>query len=740
MRNLTLILLSVIIHSALSAQDYLSVPSSNPQQFPTKAFTLGEKLDVPEEVFMYQYDTLELPFIDDFSIDHFPARRNDTAITGLADTTLYSLFIGGIKFTDTTGFKTDTTYRYVKDFGLDTITRMPNPTVLISFADLNNRPIERDTFVVFPAYDIYDTTGLTLDTNFLTSDYRQDSVTLYIVPPNPNDFYTDRSAYRNTTFAINPPSIGVVTFDGLNEFGLPYDINNEIRVKADYMTSVPINLSNLPDDNVFFSFFYQPKGLSLDKPEREDSLVVEFYNPQTGRWGHAWNAGGFESDTFLQVILEVPNKFHQNGFRFRFRNYASSKGAFDQWHIDYIHLDNNRSINDLEYKDIAYIYDAPSLLKDYYAMPYFHFVNNPIQYMSDSVETFAVNSSSSNLAVFNKIVIPDTTDGTTFYQYPASSSDLILVRRDTLIRFIYPLMGFAFPANKVNGPGTFESTFDIDFRPGGTQEPDFIRSNDTVIGKTVLENYYAYDDGTAEAGYGVNPSLSGSTRESYMAVEFNIPFAQDTLGGIQLYFLPQTFDVQKQSFVITVWNSLNPANVIYEKTIQNNPIFSDDNGYLNYGFDSSIIVNQTFYVGIKSIGVNSINMGYDLNTNHRDKIFWSQDGANWRNPTNGIFDGSLMLRPVFRQRLIGVGIEEGVLLQNQEVNVYPNPVSDYLMIEVENAGSVKEIQVIDLTGKLVRVQQFNKKVDVSSLQNGIYLMRLIGKSGEQLTKKFIVSR
>ena len=112
----------------------------------------------------------------------------------------------------------------------------------------------------------------------------------------------------------------------------------------------------------------------------------------------------------------MPKKFHENGFQFRFRNYAASTGAFDQWHIDYIYLNNDRRKNDTTYKDVAYVYDAPSLLKDYTAMPWFHYVNNPDDYIDTNALTVAVNNFDEDLSVFNKLVIPDSTNGSEFYR------------------------------------------------------------------------------------------------------------------------------------------------------------------------------------------------------------------------------------------------------------------------------------------------------------------------------------
>ena len=75
-----------------------------------------------------------------------------------------------------------------------------------------------------------------------------------------NNNWTDRSILINNSYAINPISLGVATFDGLDSNGFAYDISvtNSWGV-ADYLTSRGIDLSNL--DSIFLMFYYQPQGV-----------------------------------------------------------------------------------------------------------------------------------------------------------------------------------------------------------------------------------------------------------------------------------------------------------------------------------------------------------------------------------------------------------------------------------------------------------------------------------------------
>jgi len=71
-----------------------------------------------------------------------------------------------------------------------------------------------------------------------------------------------------------------------------------------------------------------------------------------------------------------------------------------------------------------------------------------------------------------------------------------------------------------------------------------------------------------------------------------------------------------------------------------------------------------------------------------------------------------------------LGIEE-LIVNNINARVYPNPVSNYLNIECEE--SINKLELYDAFGRIVISQesvQNNTSIDVSSLANGIYILKL----------------
>ncbi|MDQ6480543.1 PKD domain-containing protein [Dyadobacter sp. LHD-138] len=81
------------------------------------------------------------------------------------------------------------------------------------------------------------------------------------------------------------------------------------------------------------------------------------------------------------------------------------------------------------------------------------------------------------------------------------------------------------------------------------------------------------------------------------------------------------------------------------------------------------------------------------------------------------------------------------------LNVYPNPVSDFLQIKNENKQLIKSVEIIDIAGKTVYLNSserglsdiLSKGVDISKLPSGAYVVRVSGVNGIVSTSKIIVA-
>ena len=78
--------------------------------------------------------------------------------------------------------------------------------------------------------------------------------------------------------------------------------------------------------------------------------------------------------------------------------------------------------------------------------------------------------------------------------------------------------------------------------------------------------------------------------------------------------------------------------------------------------------------------------------------------------------------------------------ENQlEFTVYPNPVSEYLNIQLPTGTTKASINVFDMSGKLIRnsaISVGNTKVDVADLSTGVYILKL-DSEGKLGSRQFI---
>jgi hypothetical protein len=241
-----------------------------------------------------------------------------------------------------------------------------------------------------------------------------------------SNLWIDADVFVNNQFGIFAPSYGVATFDALDGEGAFYTNAGAFQFSADKLTSVFVNLStNVPSDSIYFSFFYQPQGSGND-PETKDSLVLQFMSeyradtlintnvipPDTtfiDKWVDMWSSQGMPLDSFRRhnqdkwfglVMIPVTNPvFFKNTFRFRFFNYASLasnnipswQANCDEWNIDYVYMNEGRTIYDTAFNDITIVNEGTSFLKNYSAMPFRQFAAAAATEMRDSTEMLISN-------------------------------------------------------------------------------------------------------------------------------------------------------------------------------------------------------------------------------------------------------------------------------------------------------------------------------------------------------------
>ncbi len=675
-----------------------------------------------DSTFIFSTDTLSLPFYDEFSANKFQKYLGDFSANGVTSILYYRLIdpLSSLPLSASTSLTNQQTFNRIYDASTSTFIDNNFQATSVKVGDLTSYPVQYETLPLFPPYYIYDTIGVPdiSDTLWITNpDFFQDSARQFFMPINdPSKLWADDFAYHNYRFAVNPRSLGVVTFDGLDEMGFPYEIGTSITNYADKLTSKPIDLSNnLALDSIYFSFLYQAQGFG-DIPEQSDSLVLEFYAKDLDQWFRVWGTNGGSVLPFKAAHIPLTeNKYLKKGFQFRFRNYGSLAGSLDHFHIDYVHLRTASSHNDTLFKDFALVYPLNTLLKNYTSVPWDHYKNSLDNKMADSLKIELYNGSptaenyqdgflSFSLDnVFSLFVLPG---------FNLAEQQINFFPREVLTSYHNLTNGNSFDKTL---PG-IQQSFTVKANASAQFPNDLI--NDSTGFFQNFTNFYSYDDGSSEAAFGPTGS------QARLAVRFDA-YEADSLIGVSFQFVPSVVDVSNKLFLLTVWseNDDEPDQILYEDDVFNprNPIYpTGDEQFVTYYFLDTIKVpvNTSFFVGWRQLDPERLNLGLDRNLDFSSKIKFSVNGgATW---LTSPFSGTAMIRPVFSTKLDQfIGINE----ETFDIKIFPNPTTDIFQIILPQEDNNLEKILLDQTGRILLKTNENQ-IDLSNFSTGYFFLQI----------------
>ena len=685
--------------------------------------------------YIYLQDTLTLPLFDEFSKSRFQQYNAQPTDPNVTEQLYYKLLDQtSVPLPANSKYSLTETNRYVTQAGLtDTI---PLVSLPIKIGNFSAFPIVYATTTVWPAYNLFDTLDFAnpIDTIFqLPPDVVQDSALIFTVVINdPNAVWIDHFAYHNYNLPSFPWSLGVASFDGLDEDGYPYNFGSAASGIADFLTSKPLDLSILvPSDSIYLSFLVQPKGLG-DEPEATDSLILEFYDVATNEWNRIWGMGGGPLTDFKVGHIRITQAMYlTNGFQFRFKNRGGLSGALDHFHLDYVNLRTLSGYQDTLFKDFAFVYPMGSLIKDYTQVPWDHWKNNPTGHMNDAVRVVLRNGS--NLPENNqngsaKVLLNGTTETTfTMMAQNLSGGDLNYAPRTFYETFHDFTGGYEFDPSALGD----EVAFDV-IGAAAAQFPTFTQ-NDSSFTRQVFADCYAYDDGSAEAAYGPTGV------QARLAYQFT-PYENDSLIGVRMHFVPSVNDVSNKLFLLSVWNDAGgqPGSVIYEDEFfyPRTPFYEDSIGkFTTYYLKDTLKlpITGTFYVGWRQIDADRLNLGMDHNTPNGDKIFYSiNGGGTW---STSSFNSSLMMRPIFSTAVNADLVVEELAIQ-PTWEVYPNPTAGEIRIKWGLEGNFPGAICRDVQGRIIgQTETADQSIDLTNAPAGIYFVQLNGF--DHLVKKVI---
>ena len=570
--------------------------------------------------------------------------------------------------------------------------------------------------------------------------------------------WTDQQVYINNHFPISPPSYNVATFDNLDSKGKPYQaLSGLTQNHCDSLTTNYINLKNYKAgaiwknysaaDSIYLSFFYQMQGLG-DVLDQTDSLVLKFKN-SAGLWKTVWKASGKNYKPFKQIMLGIQSSdYLHNNFQFRFINYGKSTGNMNQWHLDYIRLNSNRNAKDTAIQDVAINAIPFGPLKWYATMPYDHFKVNPAYQTNPthSVVTHNNNDTSVNVQYvcevrnqYNQLVLlyPNSGSSRNIRKFSDSTESYTGLSLDTF-------------SGKMPSLTIKHKIFPLAFNDL-PDNYDAIGTNDEYSRYFKFNNYFAYDDGTAEGGYGLDYG-SLPNGPGYAAIKFNAPKA-DTLRGISVFFNRSVADITNKSFTLIIWKSISepPANtddndVVYRKMEIPSAYYSDSiNGFVDIVLDTAVVIEAgDFYIGWQQNINFMLNIGYDNNYKYAQSggrnpnLFYNLNGY-WEN-VSALITGAPMMRPIVGAALPKKSTSVAKLntIANS-INIYPNPSGNSHSLTINAQSEIVQLSIYDISGKLMFSQSGEniQNINVTTLTPGFYTIHLTDSNNQTTALKYI---
>lgn len=531
----------------------------------------------------------------------------------------------------------------------------------------------------------------------------------------------------NNNLGIAPPTQGVATLDAFRSDGSPYKISTPtLKDYSDTLQSLSIDLSSYNvGSGLYLSFFWQAGGLG-EAPDPEDFLVLQFLD-DNGSWQEVWRRTGENNDstTFTQTLIPIDqSRFLHSNFRFQFIRYGRLTGTFDYWHLDYIYLNSGRNSNDIYYRDISTVNRPLRYFAGFSAIPLHHL--NAGFATTGKISTRLRNLDNNFRALTYQCRVYD------------SNNNMLLTLPVTAVApnapLIFPGDDFRLEATPSPipipaSPTTLRYCFEVNTSDDNTTIPPYdLRVNDTICGETVLDDYYAYDDGSFEYVAGINQ------RFGKLGVRFVLPGGiQAQLTAVDILFVPYRKDLSGQSFVLWVAKRLNAPAAADELLFQRAYPIEYPTSYgqvVRFPVDiyATIMLSDTFYIGIQQTTDDFLAVAFDKDLDSHEHVFANVFGLWEQNPD---IRGSLFIRPVFSPNPV-----TALTPSTAAVRLYPNPASEQVQVEGLTAP-VSACRLRDLQGRQHSCPWQGNRLFIGSLPPGFYVIELELSNGRRHLLKLI---
>ena len=371
-------------------------------------------------------------------------------------------------------------------------------------------------------------------------------------------------------------------------------------------------------------------------------------------------------------------------------------------------------------------------------MPYSHFSVNPSSHMADSIYVRLSNlyKEPKALQLRHEASFEGTTIGSS--AFINSTKNIGFQTSD-----IRDLPNYKDISGLTNNSSVVINRL-VEVRENGVANE--YKRNDSIVFTQEFHDFYAYDDGSAEQGFGFDQNTNPSNIQGEIAYGFDI-YKEDTLNAIATFFNEAVYDVSRKRFKYRIWKSLEGIdNMIEDELIYESeelsPSYSSKNNWRTFTphyLDTTLILTPgRYYIGWWQGSMYNLNVGWDKNYGYANKpnqinqrIYFKTFGT-WNN--SDIPGGTLMMRPHFGSQKNLYTAQSKQIEPNNTVYIYPNPAHDMVYLSQE----FEHVSIADIHGNIMLKFRNSSNLKISNLHAGIYILYLEDKSKRFYTTKLII--
>lgn len=552
--------------------------------------------------------------------------------------------------------------------------------------------------------------------------------------PDSSRWYIPEIDFRAATvargIASSAPTPGVLRFDGLRRSNIPYETLISARGPADRLVSHFLDLSGLGPGNEYWLYIYLEAGGLGEPPEAIDSFFVNLITP---------------SDTFAVARLggDVPNgrtwvavPLDQSGYftpltQLVLESDGSLNGMLDLWLVDYLWLGPEIAGGPDNLNEQGPYRLLSSPLEPFFSYPWKYYREG-----NNRHRTYQVTVRQADQSAYSGDLVSSFADsaGQATPVIPFSATVPVSIAANGLQPADVP----AFARQAAAAPGPWYATHFL------ANHQDRFRGNDTLRVRIGIDSVLAYDDGSAEASFGLNRSLS-------FGLEFTLP-RRDTVEAVWMYFVPTVHVngttgkltyLDEKVFRLRLWDSPHPDSFFVEQVADMEVRYEDEGQFVRLPLNQPAEVPTRFWVGLQQLDDVPIGLGYDL-TYDRDALAYIDSAGNWVNTRS---NGTPMIRLELSSGLPPVADLTGQLTISPPT-LFPQPASSLepLVVAFPQAVNRYRMSLLDLQGRVLwrSPEQRGTRflVDLpGNLPDGLYVCRHEWRSNVQTftwTDRFLI--